>query len=441
MSTFFPKHLCSFSYTNPALPSCYWSRDSFIGHSLTEYANSQGFSAGFPPFSNTGGIDTNQQLTQLPPHPFYTSEIEPVYKSVDIDVIVDYFTVTISLSNVRDFVIRKYDPDSLAPIYPSFGCDSKDLALDPIEKVLPHYHASSPDLITIDGESYPAFTLDDNDPVYSPLATDNEAMLMLFLDSLSKVIPDLEYSRQSSGFSGYKYTFNLTRNGVQAGKVAWGGNNETLMVSLSGQGMSLVSGVAYYDFLKPLSPRPTRIDLAHDDYSGNLSLGHWQGYAKRGDFNSGMGCSPGVKTISNDKKSKGDTLYIGNKANGKEICIYEKGKQLGAQSDAWVRVEVRLTNAHRVIPLEVLLNPAAYFLGANKALLRHIKSSVLAEKISIIRKTAELTIEHYKDHVKKSYGQVIRLLLDIGCDMEELAREGMPRRLAKVYFPSVPAVV
>src|SRR5674476_1420368 len=61
---------------------------------------------------------------------------------------------------------------------------------------------------------------------------------------------------------------------------------------------------------------------------------------------------------------KGRTFYVGSKRNGKEACIYEKGKQLGDTLSQWVRVEVRFTHDDHLVPFDILTSPQMFFAGS-----------------------------------------------------------------------------
>lgn len=129
----------------------------------------------------------------------------------------------------------------------------------------------------------------------------------------------------------------------------------------------------------------TRLDLAVDDLTGLRSVALATQLYKEKKFVSN-GRNPKHRTIGGDD---GQSIYIGKKVNGKELCVYEKGKESGSVDHPdWVRWEQRFGNRDRVIPYDALTNTAAYFLGAHKVLAEVFPDleSATIEKIRITTK-------------------------------------------------------
>jgi phage replication initiation protein len=63
----------------------------------------------------------------------------------------------------------------------------------------------------------------------------------------------------------------------------------------------------------------------------------------------------------------GRSLYFGSKEAGKQTNAYEKGHQLfGYEAGSkWLRIELRFGNKLRVLPVDMLRKPSAYFAGAS----------------------------------------------------------------------------
>src|SRR5690606_4742145 len=76
----------------------------------------------------------------------------------------------------------------------------------------------------------------------------------------------------------------------------------------------------------------TRIDLAHDDFSGRtVSVQQAQNWFAEGQFIT-SGRAPVARLVDDLGSGRGKTLYVGQRQNGKLCRIYEKGKQLGDPS-------------------------------------------------------------------------------------------------------------
>ena len=127
----------------------------------------------------------------------------------------------------------------------------------------------------------------------------------------------------------------------------------------------------------------------------------------------------------------GCTLYVGKRANGKLFRGYEKGKQLGDARSPWFRCEVELRAKDRVIPLDVLTDPAPYLAGAFPAM---AFLSEIQSKIKTVKKAVEVTIEKAIDNARNSVGKLVNVLAaSLGWEplhiVQTLQREGTPSRL------------
>jgi phage replication initiation protein len=156
----------------------------------------------------------------------------------------------------------------------------------------------------------------------------------------------------------------VDRDGQLVGRVGVGGNGQTICISLSGSGTKWVSNwFSAYKHLVLLSAKISRVDLAYDDYDGELLDVHaLRERALRGDFAQG-GRPPDCRFLSDEGSGKGSTLYVGGKGH-KELCVYEKGMHQGMPESKWVRAEARLYAKHVEVPLEVLLSPIDYLRGS-----------------------------------------------------------------------------
>ena len=200
----------------------------------------------------------------------------------------------------------------------------------------------------------------------------------------------------------------VDRDGEMVGHVGMGGNKETICISLSGAGCKWVSDWArVYRQLGVLSAKISRVDVAHDDYDGErLDVHALRERAANGDFASG-GCPPRHRFISDEGHGTGCTLYVGGKGH-KELCVYEKGKQMGLPSSPWVRAEVRLYGKHVEVPHDVLLNPSAYLRGSYDVLAQLITG--VCTRLKTIRKQVEVSAEAAVAWLHRQAGPMLNVL-------------------------------
>ncbi|MDV0438272.1 replication initiation factor domain-containing protein [Xanthomonas sacchari] len=135
-------------------------------------------------------------------------------------------------------------------------------------------------------------------------------------------------------------------------------------ISLTGQGCTHVPSWPYVERIADdLGAHLTRADIAVDDHSGlTFDVEYFRQAYHQGAFTSN-GRPPQARHQSDEGSGKGCTLYVGQKGH-KELCVYEKGKQLGDPESPWVRCELRLYAKRIDLPLDVLTNPGKYYRGA-----------------------------------------------------------------------------
>ncbi len=178
-------------------------------------------------------------------------------------------------------------------------------------------------------------------------------------------------AKRDKGANFYHRSWEL---GEGLGMVCYGGQRDTVLISLSGEGCGAAKPGwenRLYQFLEHQAKRPriTRVDLAHDDFNGSrYSCDKAVADFDAGLFNAG-GRTPDIEQRGNWKthNGKGRTVYVGNRKNGKFARIYEKGRQLGDKESEWVRVEVEFKSVDREIPHDVLIDAGAYLAAAYPA--------------------------------------------------------------------------
>jgi phage replication initiation protein len=211
------------------------------------------------------------------------------------------------------------------------------------------------------------------------------------------------------------------------GTVSFGGQRNTMLVSISGKGLAAAKegweARLVYFLEHAQRPRITRADLAHDFFNehvhGPCRPYHNVGYTvdraneehSQGLFSSG-GRPPACEHRGDWKnpRGKGRTLNIGNRKNGKFCRIYEKGKEQGDKNSPWVRVEVELKSVDRIIPFDILTRPGEYLATQYPAL---FWISEHQERILTTQKTTEISVERAVAVVKHQFGAYINFLADL----------------------------
>lgn len=176
--------------------------------------------------------------------------------------------------------------------------------------------------------------------------------------------------KRETGMNYYRSSYVL---GASYGVVCIGGQRDTVLVSLSGEGCAAAKQgweKRLHDWLTDhsIQGRLTRVDLAHDDYDGLVSVDDYDFVYDLGNFNNG-GRNPGCEHKGDWKNpnGKGRTFCVGSRENGKYFRAYEKGRQLGDKQSPWVRTEVEFKSVDRDIPFDVLLRPGEYLAAAYPA--------------------------------------------------------------------------
>lgn len=224
----------------------------------------------------------------------------------------------------------------------------------------------------------------------------------------------------------------MDREGNHVGRVGMGGNGNTVCLSISGAGTRWVRNwERTATMIERLRGRLSRVDVAYDDIDGEcLDVHQLRERAQQGDFAEG-GRPPQHRFLSDEGHGTGSTLYVGSKGH-KELCVYEKGKQLGLDDSKWVRAEVRLYGKHAALPLDVLTRPLSYLLGSYSLLQTLIRG--VCTRIKTTAKAVQTTGEAWLRYLHRQVGPSLNLLRQVyGFGWAEfaenrIAREGHPGR-------------
>ncbi|MBN8261023.1 MAG: replication initiation factor domain-containing protein [Xanthomonadales bacterium] len=232
----------------------------------------------------------------------------------------------------------------------------------------------------------------------------------------------------------------LDREGEMVGRAGRGSNGNTVCISLSGTGCKLVRNWSNVQAqLERLGARISRCDVAWDDYTGEtLDVRKLRQLARDRAFMQG-GTPPKWRFIDDEGCGTGCTLYVGSKGH-KELCVYEKGKQLGFKDSPWVRSEVRLYGKHGEVPLSIVNDPMAFLRGAYDVLADLLLDVApdACTRIKTERAQVEATGEAMVEYLRRQVGPSLNVLLEafggswVDFMQHRVVREGSPGRFRGV---------
>lgn len=250
------------------------------------------------------------------------------------------------------------------------------------------------------------------------------------------LLPKDDWLRRAGGWQGYDTRFDLGGFGV----LAYGGEHQrgTVHLELNAHGCARIEDWnAVRVWCEAYGARVTRIDLAHDDFSGQtVNIAQARAWFDQGLFTTG-GRAPTARLVDDLGSGKGKTLYVGQRQNGKLCRVYEKGKQLGDPESLWCRVEVEFRAKSRVIPYDTLVRAGDYLAGAYPCLAYLSEGQ---DKVRTLRKAAEIGYARMIDCLRTQYGPALNVMLRVeGGDpfavLEQAMRPGTPKRLVHLPLP------
>lgn len=280
---------------------------------------------------------------------------------------------------------------------------------------------------TISSIDFLGFTYFPDEPLYEEFP---------FRDLLEGIfnIPPTDWKRTKSGWQGYDNRINLDVYGL----IAFGGASQknTVHIELSGTGCAQVKDwLLVHDWFVTTDSRITRIDIAHDDLSGNfVNVENAIQWSEEGLFNS-YGRPPNRHLRDDLDSGEGKTFYVGRRGNDKYARIYEKGKQLGDPFSPWCRAEVEFRASTKIIDHEIFLHPDKYLAGAYKAF-EYLSTE--QSKFESIQKEKELSLIATTDWGKSAIGPLLNLLCLLNNEDHSkviglLRRPGIPKSLAPLF--------
>lgn len=274
--------------------------------------------------------------------------------------------------------------------------------------------------------------------LYSDSFHKSLSYLEKYFENLFRISPG-QWTPSKSGYHGYKHKINIGSYGF----IAYGGESQkdTIHVSINGGGCKVIED---WTLIRLIGEEENwlikRADLAHDDFKAKyIDVDRAMEWYEEGLFTS-KGRPPKRRLIDDFDSGEGRTFYVGNRANGKLLRVYEKGKQLGDKESPWVRAELELRAKDRVIPWDALTRPENYLSGSFKAL------QYLSENQSRLKTTqreATTKYETMKKWLRMAGGKALNTMIevergDISTVIEQVIRDGYPSRLSDLadYLPS-----
>lgn len=221
--------------------------------------------------------------------------------------------------------------------------------------------------------------------------------------------------RREKGMHFYKYAFELQDN---LGLVLFGHNSKRISVQINGTGCALARkgwNTQLYDFLTDVckTPKLNRVDVAFDDLNSEyISVDKADEWDDADLFWCG-GRNPIINKLGDWKRINGSgrTLTVGDRTSGKFCRFYERGKKEGDALSLWTRAEVEFKATDRYIPLDILLNPTSYFVGAYPAfeiLSQNLNDFTAPSKVEIVKKQSNINWDKAINITKHQFGKYLR---------------------------------
>ena len=243
----------------------------------------------------------------------------------------------------------------------------------------------------------------------------NDACIEAMGEKLDQIFGFKVGKKRKNGKNFYEQCYEIINHeDVVVGDLCIGGQNNTMLVMVSGQGC-LMGDYGWqerlYQFLnKAQGAKITRLDLAHDDYDGTyLDIDDLNERETNGEFYY-FGKPARVTWFGDwkylDRDKLGRTLQIGCRTSDKMLRAYEKGKQLGDKNSDWLRVEVELKAKHTIIPFDAIINPSDYFINLYpcfKDLFQY--DDQVQSKIEYVKRSLKISIEKGVDIFRHQFGR------------------------------------
>lgn len=166
--------------------------------------------------------------------------------------------------------------------------------------------------------------------------------------------------------------------------------------------------------------RLTRIDIAADDFAGAYPVAWALEQYEAGNFDR-RGQRPKARLIDDMGNRTGKTLYVGSRMSENQLRVYEKGREQGDPASEWVRYEGEFhASNRRELPLEMLVDPAPYLVGAYPVL-EFVGG--IGERLRVAAAEVAANCVRAVTHFRRQYGPMLNAMLHAaGGDQGTLAR-------------------
>lgn len=220
----------------------------------------------------------------------------------------------------------------------------------------------------------------------------------------------------------YAHTATIwNEHGREVGSVSGGGEHQRGTFCFTLKGEACTYGPAgwerrAFDFFQVLEAKITRIDLCRDFFDGEKGGVD----AARDGYRAGLfdyrNRRPSCEVAGDWEHSKSRTWYVGKRESGKLFRAYEKGHQFGDMASPWWRAEIELRGHQRIIPLESIIRPAAFFAGAY-SFCAELLEGVPPVTVPTGHKTAEASVERCLRWIEKTVAPaIVHISLQAGFD-------------------------
>jgi DNA relaxase NicK len=181
--------------------------------------------------------------------------------------------------------------------------------------------------------------------------------------------------------------------------------------------------------------RITRIDIAADDFIGTYPVDWAIQQYHDGKFDR-RGQRPKARLIDDMGNRTGKTFYVGSRKSENQLRVYEKGREQGDLDSPWVRYEGEFhASNRRELPLDMLLDPAPYLVGAYPVL---DFVNGIGERLRIATAEVLASCKQAVRHFRNQYGPMLNAMLHAsGGDEAMLARlvSGTARSALPAWCP------
>ena len=235
----------------------------------------------------------------------------------------------------------------------------------------------------------------------------------------------------------------IDNENIVCGSIKFSEKHCRVLLELTGKGCQRVEFYSSFYWLALIAQQEKnhikRIDIAIDDFHGSRNIEWFDKAYSRGLFNSETGRRP-VKRNMGDKQN-GRSRYIGGYTAYRQVCVYEKGKQLGlvdAQFEDWIRVEARLnSNSRDMIPKDILTNISAYFYSIYpKAFSFFVTGGKYIPPVYRVGLEFSASLGRSARNSNRQYGKINKAVIDVLGVEKGLSIITRPGRSSKLDKPS-----